>query len=511
MPAHIRRRLGDSGRRPPQGLQRPRPPAGRGRPALPQRLRPPADRRGGPPVRGLGRGALGGPTRAAGRRRGRRTALRGGPHRRPHGQGRRLARDGGPGAALPARHRSRRQPGRLPDHQRPPLHAGARPPPAPRDRARHRRSARAAGHGHRSHRLPHERRPRLPGGRRTDPGAAPAPAAHPSGGAPDGAGRHPLHDPHAGGRRQRLLRTGPGLRDARPLPGRGRHSLRALHGPGPARTRRPARAALHDLRRPAHGRQLGWRLPPARLRLTTALEGRLARPARGTGADRLGHQRRPHALLGGARAGRPAAPARGLGLVGPGRHRPPLGRHRQRSRRGALGDPLRAQDAPGRIRARAHRRQPGRGCPNAGLQPALRALQTRQPRDDRPEAADPAAQRPQTAAAAGLLGQGPSGRRAGQGDPAPGRRPGPLRTPGLLPARLRHRDRAGAGARGGRLAQQPTPLPGSLGHLGHEGRRQRRAQLFGPGRLVGRGLQPRDRLGYPFRGHLGPAKCGRSG
>ena len=40
----------------------------------------------------------------------------------------------------------------------------------------------------------------------------------------------------------------------------------------------------------------------------------------------------------------------------------------------------------------------------------------------------------------------------------------------------------------GRLAEQPAPAAGGQRHLGREGRAQRRPQLLGPRRLVGRGL-----------------------
>jgi starch phosphorylase len=54
-----------------------------------------------------------------------------------------------------------------------------------------------------------------------------------------------------------------------------------------------------------------------------------------------------------------------------------------------------------------------------------------------------------------------------------------------------------------RLAEQPAAPAGGLRHLGHEGRDERRAEPVGPGRLVGRVVRRRERVGDPFRRRRG--------
>ena len=68
---------------------------------------------------------------------------------------------------------------------------------------------------------------------------------------------------------------------------------------------------------------------------------------------------------------------------------------------------------------------------------------------------------------------------------------------GTHPARrgLRPAPRAPARVRRRRVAQQSGLPAGGLGHLGHEGRHERRHQPLGARRLVGRGLRRRQRLG----------------
>ena len=64
---------------------------------------------------------------------------------------------------------------------------------------------------------------------------------------------------------------------------------------------------------------------------------------------------------------------------------------------------------------------------------------------------------------------------------------------------LRPAPRAAAGLRRRRLAQQPDLPAGGLGHLGHEGGDERRAQPVGARRLVGRGLRRRATAGRSSR------------
>ena len=67
--------------------------------------------------------------------------------------------------------------------------------------------------------------------------------------------------------------------------------------------------------------------------------------------------------------------------------------------------------------------------------------------------------------------------------------------PCRLPRELRHRPRALAHPGLRRLAEQPAPPAGGLGHERHEGGRERRPQPLGARRLVGGGLRPGRRLG----------------
>ncbi|TMC38245.1 MAG: alpha-glucan family phosphorylase [Chloroflexi bacterium] len=167
MPAHLLGRPRRAGGRPPEGDERPRPPARRRRPPLQAGLRPAGHRPGWTPVRGVLREPRLGPPRQQGRGgRGRsadRSAQR--AHRGVAGAGR-------PRPAVPPRHRSRGQPAGPARHHRPPVRAGARPPPAPGDRARHRRRAGAPRPGTRLRRLPPQRRTQLPVRARAHPRAA---------------------------------------------------------------------------------------------------------------------------------------------------------------------------------------------------------------------------------------------------------------------------------------------------------------------------------------------------
>ena len=64
---------------------------------------------------------------------------------------------------------------------------------------------------------------------------------------------------------------------------------------------------------------------------------------------------------------------------------------------------------------------------------------------------------------------------------------------------LRHRDGAAPLPGLRRVAQQPAAPVRGLGHLGHEGRPQRRPQPLDPRRLVGRVVRRQQRLGHPHR------------
>ncbi len=116
----------------------------------------------------------------------------------------------------------------------------------------------------------------------------------------------------------------------------------------------------------------------------------------------------------------------------------------------------------------------------------------------RPRAPRGAAARSGQAAAAHRRGQVASGRRRRKGaHPAGGqvRRPPRGAPPHRLPARLRHVDGAAAVLGLRRLAQQPAASAGGVRHLRNEERAQRRAEPVHPGRLVGRVVRRRKRLG----------------
>ncbi len=236
------------------------------------------------------------------------------------------------------------------------------------------------------------------------------------------------------------------------------------------------------------------------------------------------------ALLAG---GRPPDPARGgprprrtrLGL-GPGRGRPGRGdlAHQEPAAGPAGGrDPAAAAHlvAPARrlgSRADLDRRRAGRERADHRVRPAGAVLQAAHADAERSRAAGPAAERPGPAGADHRGGQGAPGRRRRQGaDPADGpvqRHPGRA-APDRVPARLRHGHgrQPGPGLR--RVAEQPAAPAGGLRHLGHEGGPERRPQPLGPGRLVGRVVRRRQRLGYPVgrrRGrHQPPGRAGGPG
>ena len=76
---------------------------------------------------------------------------------------------------------------------------------------------------------------------------------------------------------------------------------------------------------------------------------------------------------------------------------------------------------------------------------------------------------------------------------------------------LRHQRRAPPGAGGRRLAQQPAPPAGGERHQRPEGAAQRRAQLLGARRLVGRGLRRPQRLRDRRRRHPRHRSTSRTG
>ena len=138
------------------------------------------------------------------------------------------------------------------------------------------------------------------------------------------------------------------------------------------------------------------------------------------------------------------------------------------------------------------------GCADDRVRPAGADLQAADADAARPGAARGAAARREQAHPADRGRQVPSRRRRRQGaDPAdrPLRRPARGPAPHRLPARLRHVDGAAAVLGLRRLAQQPAAAAGSLRHLRDEERAQRRAEPVHPGRLVGRVVRRRERLG----------------
>ncbi len=304
--AAVLRRPGHPGRRPPQGRVRPRRTDRRRRAALPVRLLRAVALAGG-----LAAGALPGarPRRpadlAAARGRRQRAQGHGRPARRPAPDRPGVEGAGRAGAAAAARLRRRGQRAGRARRHRPPLRRGQRAPAAPGDAAGHRRRPGAAclqpadrcpGAG----RLPHQRGPRRVPRRRAHPRADRGPRADLRRGRRGGPGGHPVHHPHPGSRRYRPVREGPrraALRRRQRCPG---HPGRAGARPGGRGLRR---------RRPQRLQHGGDGLPPRpagqrRLRAARPRRPRDVLPAvagfrRARGADRLHHQRRARADLGG--------------------------------------------------------------------------------------------------------------------------------------------------------------------------------------------------------------------
>ncbi len=118
----------------------------------------------------------------------------------------------------------------------------------------------------------------------------------------------------------------------------------------------------------------------------------------------------------------------------------------------------------------------------------------------RPRPAARAAARPRPPGADRDRRQEPPGRRRRQ---AAHRADGAVRrrsrgaAPHHVPARLRHRHGALPVLGCRRLAEQPAASARGLRHVGHEGGAERRAQPVDPGRVVGRVVRRRERLGDP--------------
>ena len=242
----------------------------------------------------------------------------------------------------------------------------------------------------------------------------------------------------------------------------------------------------------------------------------VARLRRARGADRLHHQRRARADLGGAGGHRP----RGAGDRGQPDRRRGLGRRPARPRGRHLVGPRRCC-GPGWWPT------PVTGCATSWVQrgaseaelgwvdsvldpevltigfarrvPSYKRL-TLMMRDPerltallhRPGAADPDRHRRQGA---------PGRRRRQEADPGAGpvrRRPGRA-APDRVPAQLRHRDGADALPGLRRLAEQPAAAARGVRHVRHEGRAQRLPQPLGARRLVGRVVRRPQRLGHPDR------------
>ena len=148
----------------------------------------------------------------------------------------------------------------------------------------------------------------------------------------------------------------------------------------------------------------------------------------------------------------------------------------------------------------ANPREPER--PDHRLRPALRHLQARDAALQQPRQPAPHPRRQGAPGAVPVRRQGASGRRARPGaDPHAGAHgaPGGVRRQDPLHRGLRPAHRAAPGVRRGRVAEQPGISARGLGHLGHEGRHERRDQPVDPRRLVGRRLRRRERLGDQAR------------
>ena len=260
-----------------------------------------------------------------------------------------LAGRGGPGAALPARHRRRGQPAAPAHDHRPALRRRDRAPPAPGDPARRGRRAGAAGPRRRDPAVPHQRGPRRLPRPRADPRADRRGRAQLPRGDRGGPRRLPLHHPHAGAGRHRPLPPRAHRAVLLGLGGRVRRLPRRPDGARPPPGRRPRRAVQHGGHGPAPGRPLQRRVEPARRGQPGHVRGPVAGRARAGGADRLGHQRRARQHLGVGRDRRAAPQARRAGL-GRGGARGVGGRH-VAAGRGRLAGPRPGHRAADRLRA----------------------------------------------------------------------------------------------------------------------------------------------------------------
>ena len=154
-------------------------------------------------------------------------------------------------------------------------------------------------------------------------------------------------------------------------------------------------------------------------------------------------------------------------------------------------------ESPGEL---AHAQRGARpGHPDHRLRASLRHLQARRAAVQRRGAAGTPAVGRRPPRPDRLRGQGPPCRPPRAAGHPGDLRPDPIAAPQgsrVHPRGLRHPRRPLPRLGRGRLAQQPAPAAGGLGHQRHEGGHERRRQLLRAGWLVGRGLAGRERLGH---------------
>ena len=140
----------------------------------------------------------------------------------------------------------------------------------------------------------------------------------------------------------------------------------------------------------------------------------------------------------------------------------------------------------------------GPGHPDHRLRPARAHLQAAHPHAARARAAQGPAAAQDPPDPAGHRRQVAPGRRRGQEDD-PGPRPVHRRSrgaaPDRVPAELRHRHGPDPVPGLRCVAEQPAASARGVRHVRHEGRPERLAQPLRPGRLVGRDVRRRERLG----------------
>ena len=157
---------------------------------------------------------------------------------------------------------------------------------------------------------------------------------------------------------------------------------------------------------------------------------------------------------------------------------------------------------------------PGPRRPDHRLRPAVRHVQAGRAAAERPGPAGQAAGGRQAAGPVRVRRQGPPGRQRRQGRDPGDRQLRPRERPRAaaagVPGELRHGRRPAVRPGRRRVAEHPPPGHGGQRHERHEGGRQRHPQLLDPGRLVGRGVRPRRRLGdRPGRGVRRPRAAGQ--